>query len=355
MKKYLGLAAVATLLLAGCASTTSSTTTSSAASESSVEASSSSSAEVSGCGPDALVSFIPKALNIPYFATAYAGAEKGAAETGGGLVQVGGATFDATEQATIIDTQARQPDVCVLAISANDPEALIPAIERARDAGKRIITWDSTTSSGSEVFVNQASAQAIGEGLVQSIADQIGGQGQIAIVSGASTSANQNTWIEWMKKELEKPENAGIELVKIAYADGQDAKAAQEIQGLLKQYPDLRGIIAPDAVNLPVAARIIKSEGLSGQVAVTGLALPSQMANYVKDGTIRDFALWDVEKLGKLAYYVAYLVGTGQLDPKPGATFTAGDMGEFTINEDGEVLLGPLLFFTKDNVDQYKY
>ncbi|MDQ1629508.1 MAG: rhamnose transport system substrate-binding protein [Actinomycetota bacterium] len=307
------------------------------------------------CGSNAKIVSMPKAASFPYYDAANVGAEKAAKELGGSFSEVAPATIDAAAQAALIDTQARKPDVCALMISANDRDALNPAVKRARAAGKTVITWDSDISEGTQLYISQASNEAIGTELVQSLAEQIGHKGKIAFLVGSPTQANQNIWLDVMKKELAKPENKDITVVKTVYGEGQDQKATQEIQSLLQQYPDIAGMIAPDAANMPVAARILKAKKLGGKVALTGLALPSQMKNYVKDGTLKSFALWDVEKLGYLSYYAAHGLATGKIKGEPGEKFTAGEAGEFTITDDHQVELGPLLFFTKDNVDNYSY
>ena len=72
-------------------------------------------------------------------------------------------------------------------------------------------------------------------------AEQIGGKGEIAILSATANATNQNAWIEVMKEELKKPEYKDIKLVKVAYGDDDDQKSFQETQGLLQAYPDLKG------------------------------------------------------------------------------------------------------------------
>ena len=96
------------------------------------------------------------------------------------------------------------------------------------------------------VFINQATTQLIGEGQVESIAKQIGGKGEIAILSATANATNQNAWIKVMKDELKKPEYKDIKLVKVAYGDDDDQKSFQETQGLIQAYPNLKGIISPD-------------------------------------------------------------------------------------------------------------
>ena len=93
---------------------------------------------------------------------------------------------------------------------------------------------------------------------MQLLAKQIGNKGEIAILSATPNATNQNTWIEFMKDELKKPEYKDIKLVKIAYGNDDDQKSFQETQGLLQAYPNLKGIISPTTVGIAAAARYLQ-------------------------------------------------------------------------------------------------
>jgi rhamnose transport system substrate-binding protein len=90
-------------------------------------------------------------------------------------------------------------------------------------------------------------------------------------------------------------------------------------------------------------------------VALTGLGTPNQMKEYVKDGTVTSFALWNPEDLGYLAAYAAQALVKGDISGKEGDKFTAGKLGDFTVGADHTVLLGDPFVFTKDNVDQFNF
>lgn len=95
---------------------------------------------------------------------------------------------------------------------------------------------------------------------------------------------------------------------------------------------------------------------LAAAVAVSGLGLPGEMRDFTLNGCAPEFALWSFVDLGYLAYYVAYGVATGQLDPTEGASFTAGRMGTYTIEADPtrdnglRVVMGPFTVYNADNV-----
>ena len=115
--------------------------------------------------------------------------------------------------------------------------------------------------------------------------------------------------------------------------------------GLLQAHPDLKAIIAPTTVGIREAAKYISGSEYKGEVAVTGLGLPSEMVSYTLNDCAPQFALWSFVDLGYLTYYVSYLLATGQIEAVDGQTFTAGRMGEYTIEKDRLTLIdkrGPL-------------
>jgi ABC-type sugar transport system substrate-binding protein len=88
-------------------------------------------------------------------------------------------------------------------------------------------------------------------------------------------------------------------------------------------------------------------------VLVTGLATPNDMKGYVKDGTVKSVILWNTIDLGYLTVRVAEALATGKL--KAGdKTFEAGRLGTRQIEGD-QVLLGKILVFTKENIDQFDF
>ncbi|MGP3968746.1 rhamnose ABC transporter substrate-binding protein [Streptomyces sp. 6N223] len=301
------------------------------------------------------VAFLPKQVNNPYFTVADAGGEDAVNEFDGEYKEVGPTEASASSQVSYINTlTGQQTDVIVT--SANDPNAVCGALNNARNAGVAVVTFDSDTDPGCrDLFINQATAQSIAENQIELISEQIGGEGKIAILSATPNATNQNAWIDLMREELEKPEYDGIELVDVVYGNDEDQKSFQETQGLLRSYPDLAGIVSPTTVGVAAAARYLSGSEYKGEVALTGLGTPNQMREFVHDGTVEAFALWDPAQLGYLAAYAGAAFASGQITGVEGQTFTAGELGEYTIGAAGEIVLGPPTVFDAGNIDDYDF
>ena len=300
------------------------------------------------------ISFLPKDVVNNYFASNYRGAEEAATEIGGTVEQVGPDTPNAAEQVTFIQTLTQQ-GVDAIAVSANDPDALAPALNEARAQGIKVVSFDSDVAPDArDVFVNQANSEDIGRIQVQIIGRLIGCEGQIAILSAAATATNQNAWIEFMQDELTRPGYENIELVEVVYGDDEPQKSYDRTLELLTAYPDLKGIISPTTVGISNAAAALRDEGRT-DVALTGLGLPNEMREFVQDGTVQEFALWNPTDLYYLTYYTAVALVQGVITGSPGETYTAGRLGEYTIGENSTVLLGPPFIFNADNIDDFNF
>lgn len=303
---------------------------------------------------------VPKNLGNPYFDTGNVGAQEAAEEIGITVLYQGSATADATEQITLLNSLIAQ-QVCGLAISANDSDALVPTGKEAMDAGIAVVTWDSAIApDGRNLHINQAVTQDIGAIQVQMAAELAGEDGgQIAVLSATSTAPNQNAWIEVMEEELTKDEYSNLELVEVVYGDDEDEKSYSEAQALFTKYPDLEVIIAPTTVGIAASARAVTDADLIGQVYVTGLGTPNQMREYVKNGSSPQFALWNPADLGYLAVYAMHALNTGEIVGEAGESFSAGKLGDYTIEDDPDlglnVLLGLPFIYNGDNIDDFDW
>ncbi|WP_345751509.1 rhamnose ABC transporter substrate-binding protein [Microbacterium rhizophilus] len=310
--------------------------------------------EGDGGGEAITVTFLPKNLGNPYFDTSSTGGKAAVESFGGTFGEVGPTEASPTSQVQYIQTAAQQ-GVNALVVSANDPSALCDALDEARTAGTKIVTFDSDTDPECrDLFINQATAEGIAKAQVDLIAEQIGDEGEIAILSASANATNQNAWIDLMEAELEAS-HPDIELVDTVYGDDDDQKSFDQTAALLQSHPDLKGIVSPTTVGIAAAARYLSTSEFKGEVALTGLGTPNQMREYVEDGTVTAFALWNPEDLGYLAAFAAQALVDGTITGEAGDSFEAGDLGEFTVEEDGVVLLGDPFVFDADNIGDFDF
>jgi rhamnose transport system substrate-binding protein len=303
------------------------------------------------------VAFLPKQVNNPYFDTSdNKGGKSAVEEFKGSYSETGPSEASPSAQVSYINTLSQQ-GTNVIAVSANDKDAICGALNEARKAGAKVVTYDSDTKPECrDLFINQATSEGIAKIQIKLISDAIGPDGgEIAILSATANATNQNAWIEMMKTELAKPEYSKLKLVDTVYGDDKDEKSFQEAQGLLAKHPNLKGIISPTTVGIAAAGRYLSGSTYKGKVQLTGLGTPNQMKAFVKDGTVKAFALWNPADLGYLAAYAGAALASGLITGKEGDKFTAGKLGSFTVGKDGTVLLGDPYTFKADNIDQFNF
>ncbi len=304
------------------------------------------------------IALVAKSAGNAFFEIAAGAFEETVTAEGGTVEKVYPEAATADAQIKALDNLISQ-DFDAICISANDVNALQAKLEEAMDAGIKVSCFDSAPNKDSrQVFVNQAGTVAVGQALMDAVLDIAGGEGQWAILSATSQAANQNAWIDAMKTIMEEDEKyAGLELVEVAYGDDEPQKSTDQTAALLEKYPDLKVICAPTTVGIAAAAKYLQDN--ESACKLTGLGLPSEMIEYTGADDAHScpyFYLWDMVGLGNLSAYATISLISGDITGALDETFTAGDMGEYTITEadDGgtEIVLGLPLEFNSDNIEE---
>ena len=343
---------LASPVLAACSSSSSSTPSSSSTSA----GSSTSGTTASSLKKGLKVFVIPKQLGNSYFTTA------DSANSGGAIAALNALGESGSETSGTAATPASQLPVIqsaitkganALIVSATDPTALCPTLNAAMKRGITVVTYDSDAPTCRSLFINQASTAQIGTSEVDLLAKEINDTGQIAIVSAAASATNQNAWIGYMKQELKKYPK--MTLVSTVYGNDDPTTSTQVTQGLLQQYPNLKGIISPTTVGIAAAAAVLDTSKYRGKVALTGLGTPDEMKKFVSDGTVKEFELWNPANLGYLAGYAAVEMASGKISGAQGQSFSAGKLGTFTVGADKTVLLGPPFVFSSANINNFNF
>ena len=313
-------------------------------------------------GKEANLVLLPKFIGILVFDQANNGAMEAHAELGNpGTLEFIGPTPEnsVAGQIEIITTATTQGQDGIM-ISNNAGDQIVPAARAAREKGLTVVTWDSPipSSEGEQLFIAQVDFNETGVVMADMALSIMGAEGgDFAILSATPDAANQNAWIAAMQTALEDGKYAALNLVDVVYGDDQSEKSYNQALALVDKHPNLKLIMAPTTVGIASAAKAMQDEGLCDEVKVSGLGLPAEMVNFTMNGCAPEFALWSFVDLGYLTYYTTYLMATGQMDAVEGASFSAGRMGDYTIEKDPtrdqglRVLMGPFTVYNQGNVE----
>lgn len=298
---------------------------------------------------------IPKLIGIGYFNATAKGMQEAAAELGNvEVINDGPTEANIDDQITFIDNYITQGVNGVL-FAANDPVAIAPVLQKALDAGIHVVGYDANSQPDArEWFVNQAEFNGIAKALIDNMAAEKGADASIAIVTSTFTTPNQARWIAEMAAYAAKcyPDMKWLETVEAQ----EDSKLSfDQATTLINKYgEDLDGLFGMTSVATPNSADAVTQAGMCGKIAVVGLATPNPMKPFVESDCVKSVVLWNPVDLGYAAVYVLRAVVDGTF--KPGdATVSAGRLGDLSVVNGSEVLLGPAFTFTKENIGDFDF
>ena len=313
-----------------------------------------------GGGGDFSSILLPKCTGIAVFDQANEGAIEAAGELGVAEAEfVGPASCtDSTGQVEFV-TNAVTQGVDAIMVSNNAGDQLDPATKAAADAGIKVVSWDSPipSAAGESLFIAQVDFDETGKVMADMAVSILGEEGgEFAILSASPDAANQNAWIASLEKVLAEPEYASLKLVDTVYGNDDADESYNQALALVDAHPDMKLIMAPTTVGIAAAAKAMQDEDLCETIKVSGLGLPAEMQSYTENGCAPEFALWSFVDLGYVTFYASHGLATGAFEAEEGATFTAGRMGDYTIEKDPtrdaglRIVMGPFTVYDESNV-----
>ena len=262
-------------------------------------------------------------------------------------------TGDAASQISIMENLIAQ-GVDAICVVPNDPEALIPTIQKARDAGIVVVTHEAPGIADSvdmdvEAFVNEEFGKLFGENLAQAM----GGKGEYVGFVGGLTMETHMKWYKAAVQYITENYPDMKCLTEEPFEDGNSVDGAySKALEVLKAYPDIKGFFDCSAQGGGIC-QALEEKGKAGDIKVVSLALPSMSATYLKDGSMSHGQAWRPADAGYATCYAAYLLASGQ-----GVT-TGTDLkitGYDSMKVEGNIAYGNApLEFTADNIDDYGF
>ena len=322
--------------------------------DSAAPASSGDSSAAQDSGGAVKVAFVPKLQGSPYFEAMDTGAKQAATELGDvEWLYQGPTSADAAAQAQVVRSFIQQK-VDVLVVAPNDPDSMAPLMKQAQDAGIKVMTADTDApNSVREAFINQATAEGIGNTTAETLMKAMGGKGKWAIVSCGETAENLNSWIA-AEKAYVSAKYPEAELVDVVYSGEDQAKGTQMATDLMSAHPDLTGLLGQCTTSAVGVAQAVKDAGKIGQVFSVGIGTPKSMKPYLEDGSSSGSILWNVQNLGYLTAWAGQQIAQGK--PFEATNKVSDAMPDVKWDEASKTLvLGDPLLITTVNVDEFDY
>lgn len=268
-------------------------------------------------------------LNNPFFVDLESGAREAAQAAGVELVVLD-AQDDAAKQVSQIEDLVTQ-GVDAIVINPTDGDAVVPAIEKANQAGIPVLTVDRGASGG-QVAVhiasdNVAGGRMAGEWLFQ----RLGGQGKVIELEGIpGTSAARDRGKGFEEALAAFP---GIQRVAKQPADFDRAKGLSVMENLLQAHPDVQGVFAHNDEMALGAIRALQAAGKAGQVVVVGFDAIPDALQAIEEGLLAATVAQQPAEMGRLGVEYAVKVVRGEQVPAsvpvPVRLVTSENLSEF--------------------------
>ena len=262
-------------------------------------------------------------------------------------------TGDAASQISIMEDLIAQ-GVDAICVVPNDPKALVPTIQKAREAGITVVTHEATSTADEvDLDIEAFKAQTFGELFGEKLAEAMGGKGEYAGFVGGLTMDTHMSWYKYATEYIAEKYPDMKNVADEPYEDGNSVEGAHDkALEVLKAYPDIAGFFDCSAQGGGIC-EALQENNLAGKVKVVSLALPSMSATYLKDGSMYYGLCWRPADAGYAACYAAYLIASGQ-NVSDGTDLKA--TGYDSIVMDKNIAYGNApLEFTADNIDDYNF
>lgn len=297
------------------------------------------------------IAVIPLSLGHPWWVRCEEGAARAAEELGINVIFTAPEREDAARQLDVFnDMLARDVDAVIIA--GVDADTLRRPIARAIADGTPVFGFDIGVPGTDVLFTASGwEAESSGTNIGRGLAEEIGGAGKVAILTGGLGSpllAQRQAAIEAALAEHE-----GIEVVGVFASDNDFALALSQAESVLQAHPDLAGFASTVTTGVPAAVQAAQNAGRAGEVAVWGVAMPTQNAEAVRNGWANGALALDSGQMTYLAVMMAYrYLQDGSL-PEPGDEFAWA--GQPVIDLDTLMAYVPDTLLTPENVGDFPF
>jgi ribose transport system substrate-binding protein len=243
---------------------------------------------------------------IEFWVPARKGMEHAAQQLGVKAIYQGTEKYDAIDEARVLDqVMAGQPTGIL--ITAQNPDALRPGIDKAIASGVSVVMFDSDSpKSKRSVFLagdNYKVGRNAGANMVQLLGGKKGAKVMIV------TTIGQLNMEQRAKGFADGVKDAGLEVVRTVEEGGSYDSTYARTKEVLQAVPDLAGIFDCGSM-APGAAKAVEEAGKSGQIKIIGMDLDGALLDLIEkgkvDGTMAQ-AAWNMGYWGlMMSYSVAH-------------------------------------------------
>lgn len=219
----------------------------------------------------------------PIWVKTHEGAIRAAEEFGVDLDIVGPPTVNIDEQIKAIETAIAQKVDGILTDPLN-PETFTPIINKAVEAGILVTCLDTDAPNSKRLSYAGTNNREGGKTVGKTIAKLMNGTANIGILTGFLDNTTQNERIEGLKEVMKDYPN--MKIVTIEATNGEQLKAAEKAQTMLKAYPEINVVFGVGGGEAVAAGNTVQEMNLVGKIKIIGWDDMEEERDLIKKGVI---------------------------------------------------------------------
>lgn len=277
--------------------------------------------EIGEVPEDMSIVYVPGLTGNPFYNTVACGAETRAEELGIEFSYQGAPTFDVALQSGIVSALiGEDPDAIM--ISLTDPDAMIPPLQEAVDAGINVIGIDGDLSDREILATNIQSDNFVGgalaaRSLVEAVGEDVGGD-----VLGLSNNAGSPIGEQREQGFVDELANyPAFNYLGTQYTNNEQAQAATIVSTTASSNDNLVGVYTMATNNTEGAVTGLREAGMSpDDVSIVGYDVSEPILQALADGAVTGLVVQYPYGAGRLGVDTAVALENGLEVPRDQAT-----------------------------------
>ncbi|MCR4684396.1 MAG: substrate-binding domain-containing protein [Lachnospiraceae bacterium] len=235
---------------------------------------------------------------------------------------------------------AKERDFDVIGVDVADDAIISPVLDELVDSGVKIMTFSSSDAAeGCKriAYVGNTHNYEDGRDLTEVLCEKLGYKGKVAILVGSVGAPCHEDRAQGAKDTI--AQYPGMEIVATEYDMDSVDLAYDLTMKILKDHPDLDGIICCNMSNPVGAARAVTETG--SDTVIVGMDHDQEALHYLKDGVIYCLGVQDCYSIGFDTIQTAVKIADGNM---PGELFSEKTDETTTVifQEDAAIMLALL-------------
>lgn len=225
------------------------------------------------------------------------------------------ADLDAAKQNSQCENLISQ-GVDILIVVSQDAEAAAPIVEKAHDAGVKVLAYDRMIMNSDVDLYLSFDNVKVGELQGKWLTDNLD-KGNIVWLSGSPTDNNAKLFKEGAAKYLQPKIDSGDYNVVMEQpvVDWNPENALRLMENALTaNNNDIQGVLAPNDGTAGACVQALAAQGMAGSVPITGQDAELAAVQRIAEGTQGMTVFKDTRELGKAAIEAAVKIANGE-DP----------------------------------------